>query len=280
MKSLSLLAKKYQQINTEQTIENTSATALLEHFIELAKTEERDVLIAFKTAIQARERGESLVQESAKFKNADIEIAALALEKVLNHFHKTQDKQFCRLFEQFAQGNVNLKTEGPLMNKIGSAIGRGVGGISKAAGAVAGGAVGAWDAAKKGFTAGRNTVAGTTGAPSVSGTPVAPATPAQAATPAPVANNTQAYQNTAPAQVAAPAPVVNDAQAKVGVGQINKIVQTLRTRDLESIKKNIEQRLAAMAAKRTPTKEDAAPESLVAESVETFYITTNKHFRK
>jgi hypothetical protein len=37
------------------------------------------------------------------------------------------------------------------MNKIGSAIGRGVGGISKAAGAVAGGAVGAWDAAKKGF---------------------------------------------------------------------------------------------------------------------------------
>lgn len=43
---------------------------------------------------------------------------------------------------------------------VGKAIGKGVGALAYGAGAVAGGAVGSWDAAKKGFAAGRKTVAG------------------------------------------------------------------------------------------------------------------------
>ncbi len=50
--------------------------------------------------------------------------------------------------------------EGPILNKIGSGLGKAVGNAGKAIGAVAGGVAGAVDAAKKGFTAGRSAVAG------------------------------------------------------------------------------------------------------------------------
>jgi hypothetical protein len=49
--------------------------------------------------------------------------------------------------------------EGPMLNKIGSGIGKFAGGAAKALGAVAGGVVGAGSAMKKGFQAGRDTVA-------------------------------------------------------------------------------------------------------------------------
>jgi hypothetical protein len=50
--------------------------------------------------------------------------------------------------------------EGPLMNKIGSAVGKAVGTAAKGVGAVAGGIAGLGAAAKKGFAAGKSTVAG------------------------------------------------------------------------------------------------------------------------
>ncbi len=50
--------------------------------------------------------------------------------------------------------------EGPLLNKIGSAVGKGVGALAKGVGAVAGGIAGLGAAAKKGFQAGKQTVAG------------------------------------------------------------------------------------------------------------------------
>jgi hypothetical protein len=99
------------------------------------------------------------------------------------------------------------------------------------------------DQFKKGFAQGR-------------GEPAATAAPA--AEPAPAATT-----NTAPpaaATAAEPAPVANpkaDAQSKVGVGQINKIIPTLRTRDLMSLKKNLD---AVIATKqKTPAEPAAQP---------------------
>ena len=50
--------------------------------------------------------------------------------------------------------------EGPLLNKIGSAVGKGVGTVAKGVGAVAGGVAGLGSAVKKGFQAGKKAVAG------------------------------------------------------------------------------------------------------------------------
>jgi len=50
--------------------------------------------------------------------------------------------------------------EGPLLNKIGSAVGKGVGAVAKGVGAVAGGVAGLGTAVKKGFQAGKATVGG------------------------------------------------------------------------------------------------------------------------
>ena len=50
--------------------------------------------------------------------------------------------------------------EGPILNKISSAVGKGVGTLAKGVGAVAGGVAGIGDAVKKGFQAGKATVGG------------------------------------------------------------------------------------------------------------------------
>jgi hypothetical protein len=50
--------------------------------------------------------------------------------------------------------------EGPILNKIGSAVGKGVGALAKGVGAVAGGVAGLGTAVKKGFQAGKATVGG------------------------------------------------------------------------------------------------------------------------
>jgi hypothetical protein len=65
--------------------------------------------------------------------------------------------------------------EGPLLNKIGTGIGKAVGGVAKAAGAVAGGIAGLGAAAKKGFQAGKQTVAGAGDEPAAGGNTAAPA---------------------------------------------------------------------------------------------------------
>ena len=50
--------------------------------------------------------------------------------------------------------------EGPILNKIGTAVGKGVGTLAKGVGAVAGGVAGLGSAVKKGFRAGKATVGG------------------------------------------------------------------------------------------------------------------------
>lgn len=83
-----------------------------------------------------------------------------------------------RINEITVESDLN---EGPVLNKIGTGIGKAVGGAAKAVGAVAGGVRGAYDAAKKGYQAGKATVAGAgdepeTAAPSGGKSPAAGAT--------------------------------------------------------------------------------------------------------
>jgi hypothetical protein len=171
----------------------------------------------------------------------------------------------------------------------GKYVGQTVGG---AAGGLAGGLVGG---AKNAYTNARDTAP--YGATATGG--------ADKAAPAAATPDAQPAAPAAPAAATPAAPAASDAQAKVGVGQINKIVGTLRARDLESIKKNIEQRLAALAAKRAPKTPIAnattpAPgavqpaandanahpwagsKGLATEKnvIKEFYISNNKHFRK
>lgn len=109
--------------------------------------------------------------------------------------------------------------EGPILNKIGSAIGKGVGTLAKGVGAVAGGIAGLGAAAKKGFQAGKATVSGagdtdTTPAAGTAAKPAAPAadtgasnTSAPAATQPSAAGSAEPKQTPAaePAPAAAPA---------------------------------------------------------------------------
>jgi hypothetical protein len=87
--------------------------------------------------------------------------------------------------------------EGPLLNKIGAGIGKVAGGAAKAVGAVAGGIAGLGAAAKKGFQAGKTTVAGAGDEPAAdtataaTGT-AAPAAAASTNTAAPTAATTPA----------------------------------------------------------------------------------------
>ena len=109
--------------------------------------------------------------------------------------------------------------EGPILNKIGSAIGKGVGTLAKGVGAVAGGIAGLGAAAKKGFQAGKATVSGagdtdTTPAAGTAAKPAAPTadtgasnTSAPAATQPSAAGSAEPKQTPAaePAPAAAPA---------------------------------------------------------------------------
>jgi len=98
--------------------------------------------------------------------------------------------------------------EGPILNKIGSAIGKGVGTLAKGVGAVAGGIAGVGSAVKKGFQAGKGVV-GAAGdgaaAPAAGGggaaAPAAPAAPAASGAPPSAQDiNAQGPAGTAPAK--------------------------------------------------------------------------------
>jgi hypothetical protein len=65
-----------------------------------------------------------------------------------------------KINEILLESEVQNLEEGPILNKIGTAVGKGVGAVAKGAGAVAGGVAGLGAAAKKGFQAGKQTVAG------------------------------------------------------------------------------------------------------------------------
>jgi len=65
-----------------------------------------------------------------------------------------------KINEILLESEVQNLEEGPILNKIGTAVGKGVGAVAKGAGAVAGGVAGLGAAAKKGFQVGKQTVAG------------------------------------------------------------------------------------------------------------------------
>ena len=90
-------------------------------------------------------------------------------------------------------------------------------------------------------------------APTQSGAePTATTTPAAADTTTPAA-----APASAPAQAGAepPATPAAEKQSKIGVGQINKIVPTLRVRDLKSVQKTVDTTLQTRAQKKQPTAE-------------------------
>jgi hypothetical protein len=118
--------------------------------------------------------------------------------------------------------------EGPLLNKIGSAVGKGVGTVAKGIGAVAGGVAGLGSADKKGFQAGKSTVGGagdepTTPAAAGDTAVAAPAkkqsSPIAAGVKQGFARAFSAPAGTAPAAGAAPAPAAGAAPT---AQQINK----------------------------------------------------------
>ena len=83
------------------------------------------------------------------------------------------------------------------------------------------------------------------------------------AAPAATTSAPAATTSAAPAADATPAPAANpeaEKAAKIGVGQINKIIPTLRTRDLMSLQANLEKTIASKkkAAPAAPAAEPAA----------------------
>jgi hypothetical protein len=82
--------------------------------------------------------------------------------------------------------------EGPILNKIGSGIGKAAGTVAKGVGAVAGGVAGLGSALKKGFQAGKQTVAGAGDATTAAPAGTAPAAPANTAAPTPGFNSAAA----------------------------------------------------------------------------------------
>ena len=132
---------------------------------------------------------------------------------------------------------------------IGSALAKGVGAVSKGVASVAGGAHGAWDAAKQGYQAGRTAVSGQapTGAASTSPAPTTgatdPATTAAATGAPPSAGNASA--STAPASGAT-------AKGTADFGTIQRSIKTLSP--------NQKTALASQLAGKTPaTTAPAAP---------------------
>ena len=124
--------------------------------------------------------------------------------------------------------------EGPLLNKIGTAIGKGAGALAKGVGAVAGGIAGAGKAIKKGYQAGKDIVgqagdeptAPTTGsAPSTAAAPAAGTAAAPAQSSGPGLSGTPAAAPTPAAPSTAAAPAANPslyAQVKANVDKLDK----------------------------------------------------------
>ena len=325
MKSLKLLAEKYDDVQVKRSDEALIATQtpnqLLESFQELSQIS-NDVIVAFEHAITNRT---SLIKENITEQDSDVRVAVLAMEKVLSHLDESKDEQFCLAFETFAK-NASLEeadlavlseAKGGFFSKLGkgikkyagkaaSAVGKGVGAAAKGAGqlagGLAGGVVGAGKSLAQGAKQGYSAAKGLT-SPQASGKTVTGNTPAQKAAPtvtAPVVPTATTPAANAPvaAKPVAAKPASQAAASRIGAPAarqaVDTAVNTVSTMRADRRDKVIDyaiQKLTALkkgaaapvAQAATPTNAapaQAAAESLVAESVESFYITTNRHFRK
>jgi hypothetical protein len=154
-----------------------------------------------------------------------------------------------RIDDLFLTESQNLE-EGPVWDKVkgaGAAVGKGLGAVGQAVGAVAGVPAGIAGAVKKGYRASRDTIAGGPGSTPQPAQGQAPAAGGSAPQAQAGAQAAPQAGSMAPAQGGAQAAAPTAAQAqqsKVGVSQINKILPTLRARDLASIKKTLDATLA------------------------------------
>lgn len=334
MKSLKLLAEKYDQVQLTRSEEVLVAAQtpkqLLEAFQELSQVS-GDVVVAFEHAITNRS---NLIKENTAEQDSDVRVAVLAMEKVLSHLDCGNDKPFCVAFESFARNasleegdlDVLLEAKPGFFSKLGkgikkyagkaaTAVGKGVSaaakGVGQVAGGIAGGVVGAGKALAQGTKQGYNVAKGVVGGvtpvkpgTTPTGTTTTTNTTGQDTTPVVGQNTLPAKTTPAVSQKPAPvadqilAPVAQVAQGRVNKGDAEKAVdsvatqiQQVRVRDRQKVVAYAIQKLTAMQnaapagqvatpTNTAPVAQPAAAESLVAESVEAFYITTNKHFRK
>ena len=190
-----------------------------------------------------------------------------------------------KINEILLESEVQNLEEGPILNKIGSAVGKGVGAVAKGAGAVAGGVAGLGAAAKKGFQAGKQTVAGAGDDPAADPNAAAPAQPqgfmaglkqglsGKKAAPATTAQdiNAQGPKGTAAAKTQSGAgaqAIAKTAQAAGGdpekagqtlyaqvKSQVNQLDKKGKTRIMQLLQKSLQQAPAKPAA----TDPNAAP---------------------
>ena len=168
--------------------------------------------------------------------------------------------------------------EGPLLNKVGAGIGKAAGSVAKGVGAVAGGVAGLGSALKKGFQAGKQTVAGAGDATAAPAGTAPAADPAAAATTA-ADINAQGPKGTAAAktQTGAGAQAIQKvAQAAGGdaekagqtlyaqvKSQVNQLDKKGKSRIMQLLQKSLQQTPAAAAPAADPAA-TAAPANAAA----------------
>jgi hypothetical protein len=162
--------------------------------------------------------------------------------------------------------------EGPLLNKVGAGIGKAAGSVAKGVGAVAGGVAGLGSALKKGFQAGKQTVAGAGDATAAPAGTAPAADPEVATTAADI--NAQGPKGTAAAktQTGAGAQAIQKvAQAAGGnaekagqtlyaqvKSQVNQLDKKGKSRIMQLLQKSLQQAPAAAAPAADPAAAPAA----------------------
>jgi hypothetical protein len=179
-----------------------------------------------------------------------------------------------RINEILTESEIKQLDEGPIGNAVGAVgrgVGKAVGGVAKGVGAVAGGIAGIGSAVKKGFRAGKATVAGagdstppaaTTPSFSTQGSAGQPAAQpaAQPATATP-ASTTQPAAATQPAAQPATAPAAGQSQVKA-----NQTVYSQVKANIDKLDKKGKQRILQLLQKSlaTAAPKTAAPANTMA----------------
>jgi len=148
--------------------------------------------------------------------------------------------------------------EGPILNKIGSGLGKAAGTVAKGIGAVAGGVSGAVDAAKKGFAAGKQTVAGAGDeVPTTAADINAQGPKGTAAAKTQTGAGAQALQKTAQAAGGNAEKAGQTLYAQVK-SQVNQLDKKGKTRIMQLLQKSLQQAPAAASAAAPSTTPEPA----------------------
>jgi hypothetical protein len=157
----------------------------------------------------------------------------------------------------------NQLQEGPILNKIGSGLGKAAGTVAKGIGAVAGGVSGAVDAAKKGFAAGKQAVAGAGDeVPTTAADINAQGPKGTAAAKTQTGAGAQAIQKTAQAAGGNAEKAGQTLYAQVK-SQVNQLDKKGKSRIMQLLQKSLQQAPAAAAPAADPAA-TAAPTNTAA----------------